>query len=201
MSNDITINGTSVSVGGVYAGEADRWSRPSKAHVWKVPADYRSTGYFISTQCPGDDLEAPACRQKDAEYIGFVSVDADPDMVLDMAKTDKMSEIVAGSDAALAALTASYSGHEKLSWPKQETEALAYDADPSTQTPLLSAIAASRGIELSVLVEKVLANVATYEQASGTILGMQQGYEDLLDAAETVSEVQAIVPDFSLPPY
>jgi hypothetical protein len=30
---------------------------------------------------------------------------------------------------------------------------------------------------------------------------MQQNYEDQVQAAETVQDVQAIVPDFGMPPY
>jgi biotin synthase-like enzyme len=63
----------------------------------------------------------------------------------------------------------------------------------------MAAIATSRGVDLGTLQAKILANVADYELASGTILGMQQAYEDMIAAAETVSEVQAISVEFSLP--
>ena len=107
-------------------------------------------------------------------------------------KAAKLREILSGSDAAMNALTTTYSENEKLSWPKQEAEAKALSTDPDASAQLLRGIAAARGIPLEELRDKVLANVTASEQATAIILGTQQRYEDELRAAETIEAVQAI---------
>ena len=108
------------------------------------------------------------------------------------AKAAKLREVLTGSDAAMNLITASYSENEKLSWPKQEAEAKALLADPNAPAPLLRGIADTRGIALTTLRDKVLANVEASEALTALILGTQQKYEDAVKAATTVEEVQDI---------
>lgn len=107
-------------------------------------------------------------------------------------KAAKSTEILTGSDAAMNLITSTYSANEKLSWPKQEAEAKALLADPNAPALLLRGIADTRGIALTVLRDKVLANVEASEALTALILGTQQKYEDAVKAATTVEEVQAI---------
>ena len=111
---------------------------------------------------------------------------------IDDAKAAKLREVLTGSDAAMNLITSDYSENEKLSWPKQEAEAKALLADPDAPAPLLRGIADTRGIALTTLRDKVLANVEASEALTALILGTQQKYEDMVKAATTVEEVQAI---------
>ena len=74
-----------------------------------------------------------------------------------------------------------------------------YAADPTASTPLLSALAESRGISLPDLVERVLAKADAFAVASGSIIGQRQALEDRLDACTTLEEVQGITVDISMP--
>ena len=80
-----------------------------------------------------------------------------------------------------------------------ESEARAYAADPTASTPLLSALATTRGIPLPDLVERVLAKADAFAVASGSIIGQRQALEDRLDACTTLEEVQGITVDISMP--
>ncbi len=102
------------------------------------------------------------------------------------------SRIRAEGSSRLQAIAAPYSEEERESWHKQEKEARAWLEDSSVSTPLLSAMAASRGISLEDMVLKVMENVETFEQASGAILGTQQKLLDELAAAQTLEEIEAI---------
>lgn len=113
------------------------------------------------------------------------------------AKDAKLREVLTGSDAAMNLITSTYSENEKLSWPKQEAEAKALLADPDAPAPLLRGIADTRGIALTVLRDKVLANVEASEALTALILGTQQRYEDMVKAATTVEEVQDIEVKYS----
>ena len=129
----------------------------------------------------------------------MASLAPDDDAALALVKKEQIAQVLAASDAAMAALSSRYSEHEKLSWPKQEQEAKALQADPEAPAPLLRGVAATRGIALEELQVKVLANVGASETATAFILGTQQRYEDEIAAATTIEEVQRVVPIFEMP--
>lgn len=104
----------------------------------------------------------------------------------------KLAEINTACDAALATMTGGYPQAELLTFDKQEAEARAYLIDPTTATPLLSALATGRGISLDELVLRVIAKANAFAVTSGQIIGQRQALEDRLDAAETIEDVQAI---------
>ena len=79
-------------------------------------------------------------------------------------------------------LKASYVEEEVDSWPVQRAEALAYSADNTASTPLLSVIATNRGITLDELVTKVLAKVTSYDTAYGELLGKYRKNVEILNA-------------------
>lgn len=116
-----------------------------------------------------------------------------PTISLGQAKEEKLQEIRAASDREINKLTAAYSDGEKGSWPNQEKEALAYQADNTSSTPLLTAIATARGIDFDELVDKVLTNATMFSIASGQILGKQQKLEDLVNNAESADIISGIV--------
>lgn len=97
----------------------------------------------------------------------------------------------------LLALADRYEGPERETWSIQEREALAWLADNAAATPMLSAIAAGRGVDMATMVDLVMSNVNAFEAASGAILGRQQGLLDQLwalsgDPAATLDQLQAI---------
>lgn len=114
-------------------------------------------------------------------------------------RTAKLTEINMATDATLKVLTGGYPASELLTFDKQEAEARAYLADNASPTPLLTALAAGRKISLAELASKVLAKADAFAAASGYVIGQRQGLEDLLDAAESIEDVQGIEVRLSLP--
>lgn len=171
---------------------------------------------FFDTAIHGENIPSDAVDITDSEYRALIAAQAQgkiiqpdesgyPIAVSQPAPSAsevyaaKQREIRDKSDAFMAGLTSSYSLHEKLSWPKQEAEAKALAADTGADAPLLSGLAAQRGIDVLVLRDKVLANVSAYEAACAKIIGQQQAYEDALKAAgDDVAMMQAIDPVYTL---
>ena len=123
-----------------------------------------------------------------------------PEPTFDEVKAVKLSEINAAADKAIVSLTATYPDREIASFDKQEAEARAYATDPATAlTPLLSALAEARGIDLPDLVRRVIAKADAFAVASGSIIGQRQALEDRLDTCTTVEEVRAITVNISMP--
>lgn len=117
---------------------------------------------------------------------------------LEDVKAAKLSEINATADRAIAALTATYPDREISTFNKQESEARAYAADPTASTPLLSALAQARDIELSELVQRVIAKADALAVASGSIIGQRQALEDRLGTCITIEDVQAIIVNITM---
>lgn len=117
------------------------------------------------------------------------------------AKEAKRSEIWGAGDAILAAVKASYTGAEIESWSKQEQGAKDIQAgNASTEAAqFVAAIAQTRGIATATLVQKILANVASYGTLSAAVIGEQQRLDDLIKAAATQADLGAIVWTF-VPP-
>jgi hypothetical protein len=112
------------------------------------------------------------------------------------AKALKLAEINSRCELKLSAVKFGYPEGEVQSWSKQEQEARAYGVDSSASTPFLSALAAARGIPLSLLAEKVIEKADLFAAMTGTIIGKRQYCEDLLNSLEepdaTIEDVAAI---------
>lgn len=88
---------------------------------------------------------------------------------------------------------------ERDTWPKQAEEAQAWADDPSVVTPILVLIAQTRGVPLDTLRRKAYEKAMAYQQVAAIVSGQRQAYEDKLNAAETLEQVQAIEPVYQLP--
>ena len=128
----------------------------------------------------------PECVTTEQPYIP-------PVPTLEEAKAAKLAEINTAANKTMAALTTTYPDHEISTFDKQEAEARAYMADPEAPTPLLSALAKARGIDMDELVKRVIAKAGVFAVASGYVIGQRQALEDQLDACRTVKEVQNIL--------
>ena len=75
----------------------------------------------------------------------------------------------------------------------QEKEALAYQNDSSSPTPLLSGLSSVRGISVAELTTRVLAHADAYKAAMAQAMGKKHAYEDQLKLAETLDDINAII--------
>ncbi len=126
-------------------------------------------------------------------------LDAPPPPTLAEAKAAKQAEVRNKAEATLAGMKAEYCATEIETWDQQYAEAEAYAADHAAPVPLLTAIATARGQAVAALAGKIIANRAAWVVVSGTIVGQRLAYQDRLDAAQTVAEVEAISVSYSLP--
>lgn len=112
---------------------------------------------------------------------------------LEQAKAAKTVQVRDAAEAFLAPFGVEYGATERATWDQQYAEALAGDG------PLLQAIAAARGQEVAALAAAILANRAAWVALAGCVTGQRLAYQDQVDAAQSVAEVQAIVPAYELP--
>lgn len=110
---------------------------------------------------------------------------------LRLLKLEKMNELIQVVDGIIGAYTYDYSQAEKLSWPKQETEALELLDDPNAEATFLRLLAIHRGSDVMTLRDKVLLNVENYVYLSSLIIGHQQKYADQIESF-TVDDIEEL---------
>ena len=107
-------------------------------------------------------------------------------------KETLLTTIANRADQLKTGLLAGYPQTEIESFYRQEKEALAWQADHNTPTPMLSQIARVRGVPLEVLISKVIEKSAQFAVAIGIIIGQRQAFEDRLMAVQTLEELEPL---------
>lgn len=88
-------------------------------------------------------------------------------------------------------VTASVSPAEMASWAMKSAEARAFQitGNPSDAAPLLTIEAATRGVPLSDIVTRVLANALSLATLEATIAGVSGRHRDTVKSYSTIAEV------------
>ncbi|MDS1141710.1 hypothetical protein RE432_14810 [Pusillimonas sp. SM2304] len=109
------------------------------------------------------------------------------------AKDARLSYVDGEFARAATALTAGYPEAERLTWPVQQQEALAWAADAGAPTPYLDGLAAARGITAAEMRQKTLDQTQLFMVASQQLVGTRQRLRDLVYVAQTPEDLDAIV--------
>jgi len=110
-------------------------------------------------------------------------------------KQEKRLEINTAFEQSMQQIVGSYPSNEVSSWAKQEAEARAYEASNAAPTPLIDALAATRGVAKVDLVSRIIGKADLFATVSGQLIGHRQGLEDTLDAlpeTATAEDIAAI---------
>ncbi|WP_430229976.1 hypothetical protein [Nitrosomonas communis] len=126
-------------------------------------------------------LTYTACNLADTQYLGEITLEAEDDAKLESAKSRKLNEINDAFSSAMADLVTKYPEYEIKSWPQQVKEVEAYNADPESVTPLLTAIAVERSITVDELITKILTNRDLYAASAGALIGRRHAAENLIE--------------------
>lgn len=107
-------------------------------------------------------------------------------------KEGLLNKLADKADQLKNSLLAGYPQTEIESFYRQEKEALAWQADHNTPTPMLSQIARVRGVPLDMLISKVIEKSAQFAVAIGIIIGQRQAFEDRLVALKTPDDLTSL---------
>lgn len=107
-------------------------------------------------------------------------------------KEGLLNKLADKADQLKNSLLAGYPQTEIESFYRQEKEALAWQADHNTPTPMLSQIARVRGVPLDMLISKVIEKSTQFAVAIGLIIGQRQAFEDRLFALKTPDDLTAL---------
>jgi hypothetical protein len=111
------------------------------------------------------------------------------ELTLDDYKAAQQEKLNTDFSAAATALTAGYPEAERLTWPIQQSEIMAWGADNTAPTPYLDGIAAARGIDPAEMRAITLTQVQLFQAASQQLVGKRQKLRDMIQAASTIEDV------------
>lgn len=131
----------------------------------------------------------------------FVPIEINQQAVISAEKSAKLAEINAKAQAFVNQLAHldETPEFERETWPIQREEAKAWFADRNAETPTIALIAQMRGVPLDVLRQKAFEKAMAYQTVAAVVAGQRQAYEDRLNRAETLEQIQAIEPAYQLP--
>ncbi|QFY43039.1 hypothetical protein F6R98_10765 [Candidatus Methylospira mobilis] len=113
-------------------------------------------------------------------------------LMLTASRNAALQHIDAECARAVGALKSGYPSDEILSWDQQLREALAFSADKTAATPMLSALATARGSTVDAVAQRVSNKAAAYAAASGTVIGNHQRLRAEIMAAIDMPALAAI---------
>lgn len=127
-----------------------------------------------------------------------VSKTVDEDTRLNAHKAIKQASIRDKAQAFLDGVAQEeYPQWEIQTWSDQEAEAMAYQADSTSSTPTLDGICAGRGMKKDELAKRIIANASAWRPVAAGVVGQRLRFQDQLNAAKTVGEIDAIVVEYA----
>ena len=103
-----------------------------------------------------------------------IPVEPDPAELAEIEKANSIRQINQTFEEEISTIKEGYTDDEIKSWPQQLAEAQAYQADQTSDTPLLDAIVSERGGTKDELVLRIATNATQYAQVFGAALGKKQ---------------------------
>ena len=138
------------------------------------------------------DLQPSAAHELDLDTLTW-EISAEKQAALfTQQKEGLLNKLADKADQLKNSLLAGYPQTEIESFYRQEKEALAWQADHNTATPMLTQIAQNRGVPFEILVEKVTEKSAQFAVVIGIIIGQRQAFEDRLLALKTPEELTSL---------
>ena len=173
IDNQTDVDGISASI----TGDGDVWSENGNLHY--------------SGRRPSDNHK---WDNKNKEWVKMTKAETQEKLteLFAQQKEGLLNKLADKADQLKNGVLAGYPQTEIESFYRQEKEALAWQADHNTPTPMLSQIARVRGVPLDMLISKVIEKSDQFAVAIGIIIGKKQQFEDRLLALKTPEDLAAL---------
>jgi len=113
-------------------------------------------------------------------------------------KNPLLELISSKSQYYVESLISTYPDFEKLTFETQKSEARGWVLDNTTKTPNVDILALNRGVDREVILSKINTKADQFERVSMAIAGQRQKFQDLIDNATTVEELDTINISFTV---
>lgn len=137
--------------------------------------NYIEKGYSMHQWLAGQGIQL---SQRDGVWIANATDEQVNQLIADYnpwpaEKAAKFEEIDEAFSVATNGLTAGWPQHEIQTWSKQEAEARTLASNQSALTPMLSTIAATRGLTVHDLAQRVIRDADAFTNASAYYVGLR----------------------------
>ncbi|HCU66156.1 MAG TPA: hypothetical protein DF774_10395 [Rheinheimera sp.] len=161
---------------------------------------YIEKGYGLHQMLAAQGIEL---RNVDGVWIANAPDDQVNQLIADYnpwppEKATKFAEIDQAFESAVSSLTAGWPQHEIQTWNKQEAEARALVAKPDAPTPMLSTIAATRGLTVPELAQRVIRDADAFTAASANFVGLRHKARQLVQALPDAGDYQRLAELFDI---
>lgn len=136
---------------------------------------------------------------ENTKYIEGEWLPLDTPKVLELVKSEYNTELLLAVDAYMENLKlGNYPNFERQTFERQKQEAKTWEIDNLAPTPYIDILANNRQIDRTELIGRILSKAEQFEVLAFAIVGQRQRYEDLIEAAITVDELNAIEFSFAI---
>ncbi|MDP8173134.1 hypothetical protein QJU93_07160 [Pasteurella skyensis] len=114
-------------------------------------------------------------------------------------KDEKLAELNKASESFVENLIKSKNTpeFERVTWPKQAEEALAWHEDNTVATPTIDKIAKNRKKDVEIVRARAYQKAIIYEDLILQVAGQRQGYEDDIYGSQTLDKLNSIKFEFT----
>lgn len=112
---------------------------------------------------------------------------------LNIFRTKLIQDIQTKFENDILAYVKNYTPTERESWERQLNESKSWLLDNTqSDTPLLDGLSSNRGIDKTILANKIIEKGTIFSMVSGQLLGIQQKYIDIINIVDTIGELETI---------
>lgn len=130
--------------------------------------------------------------ETEEEKVKYILTDEDRSKGVEFAKAVMLKFIADRFTQRYKDLMVDASNLEKDTWEEQKREAFGYQSDNTYPTPLIDILSQGRGIEKSVLIQKIIDNVNSYNIKLGNLLLEQQLLEQRVKDCTTLADTHRL---------
>lgn len=148
----------------------------------------------VRTNTPQNDtLQVLTSEEEDGTKVKYTLTEEDKESAISIMK--EMMRLILDEvyDKRALELNLGVSDLEFGSWEQQRSEAVAWTADNSAPTPLLSSLSSARDITLSEMVEKVINAVEQYNARQTDLLSAKQAIEAEIKACSSIADCHRLL--------
>lgn len=122
---------------------------------------------------------------------GFVIIK--PEQSLEDIRKNQIKEINRVYEEKASMVKIDVPESEVNTWYIQEAEAMEWCKDDSVETPFVDSLAEARKIDREDLLKRIENKVTNFKLYMGALTGSRQYYEDQINEASTIEEIEAVI--------
>ena len=163
------------------------------ALAWKFAGNYSGYLSVRANTLSNDQLDIVNSNEPEGTKVKYYLTDEDKTAAATFMKIVMRRILDDVYDKKLQNLSLGASNLETQTWQQQRAEAEAYSQDSNSATPMLSSLAAARGISLEEMVTKVNTALTNYQGQLADLLAKKQSIEAEIKSCVDIKDCNVLM--------